>query len=70
MKYYAVKHTEHEAYPTIRAGEMTWYDTPHDLKYSYEEAVRQMNYILDVCDDPILDDELMIVEVERDEILL
>lgn len=65
MKYYAVRHADGEYYPMIKAGEVWWHGTPHRLFQDKEDAIRNLNYILDVCDDPVLDNELIIVEVER-----
>ena len=49
----------------IKAGEVWWHGTPHRLFQDKEDAIRNLNYILDICDDPVLDNELIIVEIEK-----
>ena len=62
MKRYVIRHSEHEAYPLVKSGELYWYGTPHDYKITREDAERWKQYIIDMSEDPVLDKELIILE--------
>lgn len=64
MKYYVVRHAAHEAYPSIESGLVRWFSKAHNTHYNKQDALAYLDDILNICDDPMLDDELMIIEVD------
>ena len=64
MKYYVVRHAAHEAYPSIDRGMLRWFGRPHVLHHTHQDALAYIDDIMHICDDPMLDDELIVTEVD------